>query len=187
MRLFWARGFEATSISDLTLAMGVTPPSLYTAFGDKKRLFLEAVDRYQKASGRPAQAALTEEPTAERAVHRLMLSAVDAFAGLKTPKGCLVVLGATNCTPDSADISEALANRRRAGAEAVRQRLAAAQAAGELAEGTDVAALADLVTATVFGLAIKARDGVSKKALRASVEQFIRLWPRRAGVPPVTD
>lgn len=178
MRLFWARGFEATSINDLTEAMGVTPPSLYGAFGDKKRLFLEAVDRYQAASGHAAQAALMEEPTAERAVRRLMLAAVDIFAGDKTPHGCLVVLGATNCAEESTDIFEAVSARRRRGVEAVRARLAAGQAAGELAEGTDVDALADLVTATVFGLAIKARDGVSRKALKASVEQFIKLWPR---------
>jgi AcrR family transcriptional regulator len=178
MRLFWARGFEATSINDLTEAMGVTPPSLYGAFGDKKRLFLEAVDHYLAASSHPARAALSGEPTAEKAVRRLMLTAVDRFAGAGTPKGCLVVLGATNCAEESADIVEALAARRRLGVEAVRARLMAGQAAGELAEGTDVDALADLVTATVFGLAIKARDGVSRKALKASVEQFIKLWPR---------
>jgi len=48
IRLFWTRGYEATSISDLTQAMDITPPSLYAAFGDKKRLFLEAVERYEQ-------------------------------------------------------------------------------------------------------------------------------------------
>jgi TetR/AcrR family transcriptional regulator, copper-responsive repressor len=51
MRLFWSRGYEATSISDLTQAMEITPPSLYAAFGDKKRLFLEAVERYEQETG----------------------------------------------------------------------------------------------------------------------------------------
>jgi AcrR family transcriptional regulator len=183
MRLFWARGFEATSVHDLTQAMGVTPPSLYSAFGDKKRLFLEAVDRYQAISGPAVQAALTTEPTAQGAVHGLMLAAVDTFAGARTPKGCLVVLGAANCAEESTDVADALAARRLAGVQAVRARLAAGEAAGELAEGTDIDALVDLVTATVFGLALKARDGVSRKALKATVEQFIRMWPARRPQP----
>src|SRR5579872_5138058 len=79
MRLFWERGYEATSISDLTRAMGITPPALYSAFGDKKRLFLESVERYQQIAGCFAQKALTEEPTAERAVRSLLLGAVQFF------------------------------------------------------------------------------------------------------------
>src|SRR5688500_13596233 len=51
MEVFWAKGYEGTSISDLTEAMGINPPSLYAAFGDKERLFLEAIDRYQVARG----------------------------------------------------------------------------------------------------------------------------------------
>jgi hypothetical protein len=68
MRLFWERGFEATSISELTEAMGITPPTLYSFFGDKKQLFLEAVHRYQSGPGCFAIKALTEEPTAERSM-----------------------------------------------------------------------------------------------------------------------
>src|SRR5579863_1793195 len=97
MRLFWERGYEATSVSELTEAMGITPPTLYSFFGDKKRLFLEAVDRYQSGPGCFATKALTEETTAERSIRRLLLEAVNSFSNPKGPKGCLVVLGATNC------------------------------------------------------------------------------------------
>src|SRR5215471_2594692 len=98
LRLFWRRGFEPTSISDLTKAMRITPPALYTAYGDKKRLFLEAVGRYEQEAGSFAQKALTEEPTAEGAIRRLLHDAVKSFAKPGTPRGCLVVLGAINCT-----------------------------------------------------------------------------------------
>jgi AcrR family transcriptional regulator len=182
MRLFWSRGYEATSIHDLTQAMGITPPSLYGAFGDKKRLFLEAVDRYQLQAAPIAQAALTQEPTAERAVQRLLLGVVDLFADPNKPKGCLVVLGATHCAAQSEDIFEALSERRRAAEAAVRARIAAGAEAGELAEDADVGALGDLVTGTLYGLAVKAKDGVSKRRLRASVEQLMRMWPRREAV-----
>jgi AcrR family transcriptional regulator len=181
MRLFWSRGYEATSINDLTQAMGVAPPSLYAAFGDKKRLFLEAVGRYETRMGQSALAALTEEPTAERAIRRLMLAMVDFLSDPANPRGCLVALGATNCTAEAADVADFLSGRRRAMVGAIRARIAAGAAAGELAEGVDVDALSDLVSASLYGFAIKSRDGVSRKRLRAGVEQFMALWPRRAG------
>lgn len=181
MRLFWERGYEATSVSELTEAMGITPPTLYSFFGDKKRLFLEAVNRYQSGPGCFAIKALTEEPTAERSVRRLLMEAVTSFSRPKGPKGCLVVLGATNCAAESHNIFTALAHRRRAAEKAVRDRIAAGRAAGELAENADVDAMAGMVTATLYGLAIKARDGPSRASLCRIVDQAMQMWPRRAG------
>jgi AcrR family transcriptional regulator len=179
MRLFWERGYEATSVSELTEAMGITPPTLYSFFGDKKHLFLEAVDRYQSGPGGFAIKALTEEPTAERSIRRLLIESVSSFSNPKGPKGCLVVLGATNCGVESGDVFEALSDRRRAAEAAVHNRIAAGRAAGELAKGTDIDALTGLITATLFGLAIKARDGASRANLRKIVDQTMQTWPRR--------
>jgi TetR/AcrR family transcriptional regulator, copper-responsive repressor len=179
MRLFWERGYEATSVSELTEAMGITPPTLYSFFGDKKHLFLEAVDRYQSGPGCFAIKALTEEPTAERSIRRLLIESVSSFSNPKGPKGCLVVLGATNCGVESGDVFKALSDRRRAAEAAVHNRIAAGRAAGELAKGTDIDALTGLITATLFGLAIKARDGASRANLRKIVDQTMQTWPRR--------
>ena len=179
MRLFWSRGYEATSISDLTKAMEITSPALYNAFGDKKRLFLEAVGCYEHGAGCFAQKALTEEPTAELAIRRLLLDAVKVFADPKNPKGCLIVLGATNCAIGSTDIFEALAGRRRAAENTVRARITAGQKAGELSDDADVDALAGMVTATLYGLAIKARDGAPRARLQRIVKQLMMTWPRR--------
>jgi AcrR family transcriptional regulator len=179
MRLFWANGYQATSINDLTEAMRVTPPALYGAFGDKKRLFLEAVERYERGPGCFAQKALEDEPTAELAMRRLLLGAVKTFADPGNPRGCLVVLGATNCAAESIDVSEALAERRRMAERAVRARIAAGKKAGELAVGTDVDALAGMVTATLYGLAVKARDGAPASRLRKIVDQLMTMWPKQ--------
>jgi AcrR family transcriptional regulator len=178
MRLFWSRGYEATSISDLTNAMQITPPALYGAFGDKKRLFLAAVERYEQGPGCFAQKALTEEPTAELAMRRLLLGALKSFTDPRNPRGCLVVLGATNCTLGSTDISEALADRRRMAEGAVRARIAGGKNTGELSDNADVDALTGMVTATLYGLAIKARDGVPRARLRKIVEQLMKMWPQ---------
>ena len=70
MHVFWQRGYEAASISELTAAMGITAPSLYTAFGDKERLFLEAIERYATGPGGGYPRALEEEPTAYLAIKR---------------------------------------------------------------------------------------------------------------------
>ena len=72
MHVFWERGYEAASVADLTAAMGITPPSLYTAFGDKEHLFLEAIEAYGKGPGGFGARALAEEPTARQAVQRLL-------------------------------------------------------------------------------------------------------------------
>src|SRR4051812_12815037 len=61
MHVFWERGYEAASIADLTAAMGITPPSLYTAFGDKEHLFLEAIEAYGNGPGGFGVRALEEE------------------------------------------------------------------------------------------------------------------------------
>jgi TetR/AcrR family transcriptional regulator, copper-responsive repressor len=182
MHLFWQRGYEATSVSDLTEAMGITPPSLYAAFGDKKRLFLEAVDRYQAGRGSFAQAALCDEPTAERAMRRLLLDTIESFFKPNSVRGCMVVLAATNCTSESNDIAESLADRRRLAERLVRDRIVAGREAGEFPADTDVDTLAGLVITTLYGLSIKARDGASRSSLRKVVEQVMAMWPRpRAG------
>jgi AcrR family transcriptional regulator len=95
-----------------TVTMGITPPSLYGAFGDKKQLFLEAVDRYREGRGAFAKRALIEEPTAERAIHRLLMGAIDSFCDPKQPRGCMVVLSATNCALESSDVLHEGARRR---------------------------------------------------------------------------
>jgi AcrR family transcriptional regulator len=179
MRLFWRRGFEATSISDLTKAMRITPPALYTAYGDKKRLFLEAVSRYERQAGCLAQKALMEEPTTERAIRCMLHEAVKSFTKPGTPRGCLMVLGAINCTTGSSDIFKALAERRRNVEKAVRARIAAGQTAGELPDDVEVDALTGMVTATLYGLAIKAKDGASRAQLHEIADQAMRMWPRR--------
>jgi len=183
MHLFWRRGYEATSVSDLTDAMGITPPSLYAAFGDKKRLFLEAVDRYQAGPGSFAKAALCDEPTAERAMRHLMMGTIDSFFEPKGTKGCMVVLAATNCTTEASDIAEELAGRRRLAERLVRDRIAMGRDAGELPANTDVEALAALIITTLYGLSIKARDGASRASLRKVVEQVMAMWPRAPEAP----
>ena len=112
MHVFWERGYEAASISDLTSAMGITPPSLYTAFGDKEQLFLEAIERYALGYGSAGARALDEEPTARGAIERWLLEAADELTQPCHPKGCMVVMAATNCSAAAERVQDALLQRR---------------------------------------------------------------------------
>src|SRR5712692_5869572 len=70
--VFWRHGYEATSVSDLTAAMGVNPPSLYAAFGDKEKLFLEAVERYQQQRRQSVAKVFDEALFSWDGVHRVL-------------------------------------------------------------------------------------------------------------------
>ena len=72
MRLFWERGYEGTSVADLTQAMGITPPSLYAAFGSKEELYREVMAAYRAGPGLFTIRALDEEPDARAAIRRLL-------------------------------------------------------------------------------------------------------------------
>ncbi len=140
---FWERGFEQTSINDLTAAMGIAPPSLYAAFGDKRRLFEEAVAHYQEGPGMIVQRGL-EEATARASIERMLHEAAHEYARDGRPRGCLIVS------------EPSLGELRAVSRAAIRARLQAGADAGELPPGTDLDALAGYV-GVVIGGAVGAR------------------------------
>ena len=81
MLVFWRHGYEASSLNDLTAAMGITPPSLYAAYGDKRRLFLEAVRRYLRAGGTTPEEFIDKSASARAAAAGLLEGAATAFTG----------------------------------------------------------------------------------------------------------
>jgi AcrR family transcriptional regulator len=177
LRLFWRRGYEGTSIADLTEAMGVTPPSLYTVFGSKEQLYREALDRYGATYGSFAQRALAEEPSARRAVERILREAIEVYAEGPAPAGCMLASGAVACAPEHASVAADVARRRLATIAAIKARFDRAASEGELAPSTDTQALASYYAAVVQGLSIQARDGVSRKILDALADVALSAWP----------
>lgn len=178
-RLFWRHGYEATSVADLAAAIDINPPSLYAAFGDKKRLFAEVVDRYQARHGGFAARALTEERTAERAIRRLLSEAAAVFTDPDSPPGCMVVTAAMNCSAQAEDVAEALAHKRAVSELLIRRRIDAAVSSGELPAATNAKEVAAFYTAVFQGMSIKARDGASRAELTAIANRAMAAWPRR--------
>jgi AcrR family transcriptional regulator len=177
MELFWRQGYESTSVSDLTRAMGINPPSLYATFGDKERLFLEAVERYGCKARQSPESILQDAPNARAAVDRLLQSAAREFTDTSRPPGCMVVSAATNCSAASLRVQEALAARRRTAEARIRKCLERGMKAGELPPRTDCGALAKFYATVLEGMSIQARDGASRRSLLATAAAAMRAWP----------
>jgi AcrR family transcriptional regulator len=176
LQVFWRKGYEGTSLSDLTTAMGINRPSLYAAFGNKANLFRKALDRYAEGPAAYTYKAL-DEPTARAVVERLLCGVVDLLADPCTPQGCLAVQGALACGDAADAIRRELIARRAAGEEALRQRLERATSDGDLPADADAADLARYITTVSQGMAVQAAGGASREELRRVVEMALRAWP----------
>ncbi len=180
MLLFWRHGYEATSLSDLTAAMGVTPPSIYAAFGDKKRLFLEAVGQY--LSGPVTSERLIEDAaTAQEAAWGLLQAAATGFTGAETPPGCLLATSAISCSDAAADVQAELAGIRHGIEQRLTDKIARAIGVGEIDAGTDAEALAGHIMAVIQGMSTLARDGATREKLMRVAAAAIKGWPARPG------
>lgn len=180
MLTFWRHGYEATSIVDLTTAMGVTTPSLYTAFGDKKGLFMEAARRYFGDLD-AARRAIDAAPSAYHAAREMLVGAATTYTGDTTPPGCLLASATASVSAAAADVQAAIADIRRAIGDALRNRIGRDVATGVLPSDADPAALADLVMALTQGMSVLARDGAHRASLLAVVEAGLHAWPGGGG------
>ncbi|NGO68496.1 TetR/AcrR family transcriptional regulator [Streptomyces boncukensis] len=189
MLMFWERGYEATSVGDLTEAMGVKPPSLYAAFGSKERLFREAVALYEREEGAVTHRALLEAPTARAAIEEMLRDNAVAYTDPASPPGCMVVLAAINCSPGNEHVERLLAEDRRQTVESLRRRIEQGIADGDVDQGVDVARLAEFCASVLFGLSVRSRDGASCDELMGVVDLALVAWDglARAGRRPAAD
>ena len=176
MQAFWRSGYETTSITDLTAAMGITAPSLYGSFGDKRQLFLEAMHLYA-GSLDDQKKNLAEAPTARDAVHRMMIAAAAAFTSKATPKGCLLASATASGSENSADVQAAVAEVRRKIERCICERIERDVASHLLPTKTNSASLAAMVIAVIQGMSVLARDGHSYEKLVGVVDTAIMAWP----------
>ena len=183
---FWRYGYESTSIVDLTTAMGVTAPSLYTAFGDKRRLFLEAAHRYAGDPSAMARA-INDSPTAYDAARTMLITAAVAYTGDTTPKGCLLASATASVSGASSDVQIAIADIRKSIGSLLGARIEQDIMTGALSPATNAAAMAGLVMTLTQGMSVLARDGTPREALLAIVEVALQAWPRGRSRAPRTS
>ena len=176
MELFWRQGYEGTSLADLTRELGLSRPSLYTAFDSKEGLFLRALDLYERRAGY-RQAALTAS-TASAYARALLEGAADLHGDKRNPPGCLGVQGALACGPESDSIRKELIRRRKAGEGIILDRLKRAKAEGDLPPDADPADLARYLSIVIYGMTIQAAGGATRKELRKVAELALQNWPQ---------
>jgi AcrR family transcriptional regulator len=176
MEVFWAKGYEGASLSELTTAMGINSPSLYAAFGSKEALFREAVGLYTKTVGPEIWATIAEAPTAREAIERFLCATAEAYASPSNPHGCLIVLGALHPSDNNAAACEVLREHRAGNVETLRCRLERAVAQGELPHSLDCHTVASFYATVQQGMSIQARDGASRETLFGIARCAMAAW-----------
>jgi TetR/AcrR family transcriptional regulator, copper-responsive repressor len=175
-RLFWARGYDGTSLSELTAAMGISPSSFYAAFGDKKSLFAEAVQGYmQRYTAIYIEAVRCD--TAREAVERILRDSSDEFTDPDRPMSCLVVSAAIHGGDDTIDVHQTLEDHQRALAAILADRIDEDRAAGRLTTDVSTRVLTEWVRTVWEGLSNQSNAGVPRTRLHEIVTLALRGWP----------
>jgi AcrR family transcriptional regulator len=176
LKVFWRKGFDGTSLSDLTKAMGINRPSLYSAYGDKEALFRLAMDRYVEVHACHVKAAL-EEPTARAVVEKLWSGSIDLARNPRNPRGCFLVQGALACGDTAQPVQQAMAKQRFMRETALRERFERAVFVGDLPPDVNPADLARYVATVSYGLAVQAAGGTSAADLETVAAIAIQSLP----------
>jgi AcrR family transcriptional regulator len=177
--IFIAKGYEGAAFGDLIAAMGINPPSFYSAFGSKEGLFRRAMELYA-ARGAPLIADALSLPTANQVIERLLRSTADAHTDPAKPAGCLFVQGALCCSDGARDIRDELAKYRNAFEAQLLERLFQARAAKDLPADADPAALALFISTVCQGMAVQAAGGATRNTLHRLVDVTLRALPKPA-------
>ncbi|NJP93815.1 TetR/AcrR family transcriptional regulator [Nonomuraea sp. FMUSA5-5] len=175
--LFWERGYEGTSLSDLAQAMGIASASIYACFGTKEDLFRKVMALYGTTSGEPPRRALREQPTARAAIHAMLRATADEITRSDAPHYCMLILAAPTGAVENHAVREFLADIRRDMYATVRDRLARGVADGDLtASPAGLDAIARYYTTVVQGLSVQARDGATRAELEAVITCAMAAW-----------
>jgi len=176
MEIFWAKGFEGASMAELTAAMGIGAPSLYSAFGSKEGLFREAVDLYCKTDGAAIWQDTLAAATAYESVKAFLMTSAREFSRGDKPRGCLIILSALHATESSATVREELSGMRADNIRNLAAHLAKGVERGEISPETDLDALARYYVTVQQGMSIQARDGADRNALESIAAAALAAW-----------
>ncbi len=177
MHVFWRKGFEGTSLNDLTAAMGIQPASLYKAFGNKRTLFEKALARYLAGPVAFVHDALNE-PTALAVADRILRRTAEFLTEGLSRRGCMTIQAALAGGAEGEPIRRKLIALRVEEQDALRRRFERAKSEGDLPNDADAADLARLITALYQGMTVQAINGASREDLLRLSDTALRIWPK---------
>lgn len=176
LTVFWRKGYEGATYSDLTLATGVERPALYAAFGNKEALFRRALQRYYDHYLAFFPEAL-RLPTAREVVSHILRHAADLNTRDAERTGCLAIHGVLAGSDEAEPVRQALIEARMAAEGTLRERFEQARREGDLPADANAAALAAYVCAVTHGMAVQAKAGYGRDLLDAVGDQVLAAWP----------
>ena len=176
LRVFWSKGYEGASMTDLTQAMGITRPSLYAAFGNKEALFRKALDLYEREKLDYIGIAL-DKPTAREVAETLMRGGLANQTSNCEPHGCLGVISAVACGAEAESIRLEVLERGKVAKRALIERFERAKHDGDLPAHVDVEGLTGYLFAILQGMAVQAGAGASRAELERLIDTSLMVWP----------
>lgn len=174
--LFWRQGYDATSVADLTESIGVNTPSLYAAFGNKEKAYCEAVDYYRRNEGQRIWENVEAKTSARDAVTTMLKTSAEEFTRSNKPRGCMVVLGALSMAKSNAAIVKRMKAYRAEARAKLEAKIQSGIENGELPGNADAKSIADFYDSLQLGMAVRARDGASRKELKKTAELALLGW-----------
>jgi AcrR family transcriptional regulator len=178
LRVFWSRGYEGASLTELTEAMGITRPSMYACFGNKEALFRKTLDLYEREKLAYMHTAL-DAPTARGVAERLLAGALEMQMTANDPRGCLGLISSVACGAEADSIKAEVIARRASSEEAMIRRFERAKEEGDIPEHIDARALSNYLMAVIQGLYVQAGAGASCPTLKSLVDTTLMCWPGR--------
>jgi TetR/AcrR family transcriptional repressor of nem operon len=171
--VFWQKGFQNTSLDDITAATGLNKPSLYAAFGDKNALFLKVLDRYHARIVDNAERILKEGPSARDAIERWLTGFIPFCSGTKGSRGCLSVNTAADGASDQKEVRKRIERFNRKLEQLLSSRLRADRA--QFSDSFDPDDAARAIMAIYLGLMVLAKDAPDAARVHATLNQAMRL------------
>lgn len=176
MKLFWQHGYEGVSVAKLAESMGINIPSLYSAFGNKEKLFMAAFDKYSLLGGHIYVDSFKQK-TAREVAYNILKGEVELVTNPDHPDGCMVILGALITSSDSDHIKKRMDEIRQTPPKWMAERFAQAIKDGDLSANVNPEDLACYIMTLNSGLAVQAKSGVSKNELMNVVDIAMKNWP----------
>ncbi|MFN3828303.1 MAG: TetR/AcrR family transcriptional regulator [Micavibrio sp.] len=176
INVFWRKGYEGTSMPDLTEAMGMNRPSIYASFGNKEELFRKAIERYSEVAVAFFTEAL-DRPTVRESVENFLMASAGSYACQEKPRGCLAVQGALACSEEAQAVKEEALRRREMVVDVLDERFKRGVREKELSADTNTRELARFYTTVLQGMSIQSTGDVCCDDLKAIARNALKALP----------
>ncbi len=174
--VFWSRGYEGASMTELTEAMGINRPSIYAAYGNKAELFSKALGRYMAGPVAYVAEAMSES-TAKQVVEKLLTKTAEFLSNKSNPRGCMIAIGTLFSGEGSEQVQRELISYRQGYEKALRERFELAKSQSDLPQNVNTAVLAKYIATVHQGMSVQSTSGATKEELLAVVQQALNNWP----------